>query len=159
MKLTKNMDRLKIDEIIEHCERKTATYEKLNEIKTLENADLSATFIREYWEHRQVAGYLKELKELKGLEESGKLLKIPCAVGDTVYRIIAGIIEPCTVKVIFLTGDRDENGNQQYMMGLHYNREDCLFISGEAHSSYIGKTIFLTREEAENELRRNGGST
>lgn len=61
------MNKLKIDEIIDHCKRKTKAYEQLNGIKELESADISNTFIREYWEHRQVAEYLEELKQYRAI--------------------------------------------------------------------------------------------
>lgn len=98
-----------------------------------------------------------KLGAYEDLEEQGKLMKLLCNVGDTVYQIIGGFIEPCTVKGIFLTGEKDENGNQLYMMGLHYDRENCIFTSAKIHSSYIGKTIFLTKEGAENELQIDEG--
>ncbi len=101
---------------------------------------------------------LDKLAEYEDLEESGKLLKPPFSVGDTVYQVIDGCIEPCTVEVIFLAGNRDENGNQQYIMELHYDREDCPFISTEAHFPYHSNRIFPTMEEAENELQRQEGT-
>ena len=61
------MNKLTIDEIIEHCKRKTARYEHLNGVKELENADISNNFIKEYWEHRQVAGYLEELQQYRAI--------------------------------------------------------------------------------------------
>ena len=100
---------------------------------------------------------VEKLGKYEDLEEQGRLLKPPFMVGDTVYQVINGFIEPCTVKVIFL-GDRDENGNQQYIMELHYDREDCPFISTEAHFPYHSNKIFPTIEEAENELRRQEGT-
>lgn len=39
--------------------------------------------VKKYWRRRQVAQYLKELKEYKRLEERGRLLVLPCKVGDT----------------------------------------------------------------------------
>ena len=81
------MERLTIDEVIEHCKRTTSRYENLNGINTLETADISLTFIKEYWEHRQVKEYLEELKRYRDLEEQGLLLKLPCKVGDTIYEV------------------------------------------------------------------------
>ena len=78
------MERLTIDEIIEHCDRKTGMYEKACDVKYLETAFMG-NGIKEYWEHKQVAEYLKKLKEYKDLEEQGLLLRLPCKVGDTVY--------------------------------------------------------------------------
>ena len=56
------MERLTIDDVIEHCKRTTEKYENLNGINALETADISLSFIKEYWEHRQVKEYLEELK-------------------------------------------------------------------------------------------------
>lgn len=71
------MERLTIDEIIEHCDRKTGMYEKACDIKYLETATMNNP-IKEYWEHKQVAEYLKKLKEYENLEEQGRLIKLPC---------------------------------------------------------------------------------
>lgn len=81
------MERLTIDDVIENCKRTTKKYENLNGINTLETADISLSFIKEYWEHRQVKRYLEELKRYRDLEEQGLLLRLPCKVGDTVYAI------------------------------------------------------------------------
>lgn len=77
------MERLTIDEIIEHCDRKTKMYEKARDIKHLETTMNNST--KEYWEHKQVAEYLRKFKEYEDLEEQGRLVKLPCKVGDTVY--------------------------------------------------------------------------
>ncbi len=61
------MERLSIEEIIEHCKRKRETFEKVNGVEMLENKDISDTFIREYWEHRQVAEYLSELQQYRSI--------------------------------------------------------------------------------------------
>ena len=81
------MDRLTIDDVIEHCKRTTAKYENLNGINTLETADISLSFIKEYWEHRQVKEYLEELKRYRDLEEQGLLLRLPCGIGADAYFI------------------------------------------------------------------------
>lgn len=68
----------------------------------------------------------KELKEYKDLEEHGLLVKLPCKVGTEVYYIL-GIPNktPCTIdKCVFKLSDIDK----------------------------IGKSLFLTREEAEKKL-------
>lgn len=61
------MERLSIEEIIEHCKRKRATCEKVNGVEMLETKDISNTFIKEYWEHRQVAEYLLELQQYRSI--------------------------------------------------------------------------------------------
>lgn len=79
------MERLTIDEIIEHCDRKTRMYEKARDIKYLETTMNNS--LKEYWEHKQVAEYLRKFKAYESLEEQGRLIKLPCKVGDTVYAI------------------------------------------------------------------------
>ena len=59
------MDKLSIDEIINHCNRQVSSMEERCGKATLENSDISSSFIKEYWEHRQVAQYLEEFKALK----------------------------------------------------------------------------------------------
>lgn len=71
------MEKLAIDEIIDHCERKTEQYERLFGEERLETTPLISSRIKEYWEHRQVAEYLKKFKEYQQLEEQGRLVKLP----------------------------------------------------------------------------------
>ena len=71
------MERSTIDEIIEHCDRKTGMYEKTCDVKYLETA-VMGNRIKEYWEHKQVAEYLRKLKDYEDLEEQGILIKLPC---------------------------------------------------------------------------------
>ncbi len=103
---------------------------------------------------------MERLAEYEDLGEQGKLLKLPCAVGDAVYEICEGFIEPCTVETIFLADYKDKAGNPSYMMEIYYDREDCPWVSTEIYFTDIGKTVFLTREEAEaalKELERGKG--
>ena len=81
------MGKLTIDEIIGHCKRKAEQYERLFGKERLETTPLISSTIKEYWEHRQVAEYLRKLKDYEDLEEQGRLIKLPCKVGDTVYLI------------------------------------------------------------------------
>lgn len=78
------MERLTIDEIIEHCDRKTEMYEKVCDIKYLETTTMNNP-IKEYWEHKQVAEYLRKLKAYEDLEEQSRLIKLPCKY---VWRIV-----------------------------------------------------------------------
>ena len=64
------MERLTIDEIIEHCDRKTEMYEKVCDIKYLEKTTMN-NHIKEYWEHKQVAEYLRKLKEYEEGKANG----------------------------------------------------------------------------------------
>lgn len=151
------MERLTIDEIIEHCDRKTGMYEKACDVKYLETAFMG-NGIKEYWEHKQVAEYLRKLKEYKDLEEQGLLLRLPCKVGDKVYEISENFIEPCTVESIFLGNYRDRNGNWCNMAEIYYDRYDCPYVSTEIYFTDIGETVFLTKAEAEAKLAEMEGA-
>ena len=39
------------------------------------------------------------------------------------------------------------------MAEIHYDREDCPWVSTEIYFTEIGKTVFLAREEAEAALK------
>lgn len=94
-----------------------------------------------------------KLGEYENLEEQGKLLKFPVAVGDTVYEVCEGVIEPCTIEVIFIADYKDREGNTSYIAEIHYDREDCPYVSREMFFTEIGKTVFLTEEQAEAALK------
>ena len=100
---------------------------------------------------------LTKLADYEDLEEQGRLLKLPCKVGDTVYYISEGFVEPCTIEVIFLADYTDKNGNCSYMAEIHYDREDCPYVSTEIYFTDIGKTVFLTKSEAEAKLKELKG--
>ena len=90
---------------------------------------------------------LEELKEYKELEEQGLLLKLPCKVGDTVYQITRDFVSEYKIRN-FICYD---NGNIVFdwkcIKGIYKN------VMG-FHIDDIGKTVFLTKEEAEQELKR-----
>ena len=80
-----------------------------------------------------------EYENYKDLDEQGKLLKLPCAVGDKVFIIVGKDISKQTVKKIII-------------------REDSVIIEANKrifNKICFGKTVFLTREEAEDALKKN----
>ena len=95
----------------------------------------------------------EKLGKYEDLEEQGRLIKLPCKVGDTVYYISEGFIEPCTVETIFISDYTDKDGNCSYIAEIHYDREDCPYVSTEIYFTDIGKTVFLTQAEAEQKLK------
>lgn len=76
-----------------------------------------------------------------------------CNIGDTVYEICEGFIEPCTVEKISIADYMDGYGNSSYMAEIHYDREDCPWVATEIFFTDIGKTVFLEKEAAENALK------
>lgn len=76
----------------------------------------------------------KELQEYKDLEEQGLLLRLPCKVGTTVYVVedeYEDIYEP----------------NSRYFYVAEYNFDTSMLDS-------FGKAVFLTKEEAEEALKK-----
>lgn len=76
------------------------------------------------------------------------VIVLPVKVGQTVYYIFDGFIEPCTVEVIFLSDYEDKDGNCTYMADIHFDRDDCPYTVAEIYFTDIGKTVFLSQEEA-----------
>ena len=102
----------------------------------------------------------KELKEYKDLEEQGLLVRLPCKVGDTVWDNDFGYPESYEIKA-FSYGYCDsyvEPGIGIEDEIIFYYESSIGSITGAFPMSEIGKTVFLTREEAVNKLEemKNG---
>ena len=59
---------LSIDEIIGHCKRQVQRFDGRYGYGYFETASLESTATKEYWEHKQVAQYLEELKRYREAE-------------------------------------------------------------------------------------------
>jgi len=127
------MERLTIDEIIEHCDRKTEMYEKTCDVKYLETTVMNNP-IKEYWEHKQVAECLRKLKDYEDLEEQSRLVKLPC---KDVYFIV------------------DINNPKYAMVMKRPIRE--LAIYGIEDIDKEGCKYFSTKEKAEAKLKELRG--
>lgn len=143
------MEKLTIDEIIDHCERKTEQYERFHKREYLEAMPLASSVMKEYWEHRQVAKYLRKLKDYEDLEEQGRLIKLPCKVGDVVWNYSYFGLRDYKVKYIGF--DKD---------GLLYIDCDGVTYGFRCYLKDFKDKVFLTKSEAEaklKELRCNNG--
>lgn len=76
---------------------------------------------------------IEKLSGLEDLEEQGKLLKLPCAVGDTVYTIYS------------ISAER------HFIYDFKLDERNLVL---NAIYGNFGKEVFLTREEAEEALKR-----
>ena len=95
------------------------------------------------------------LRELAEADKDGRVVVLPCKVGDTVYMIERifdidnGICdEICARKVI---GHGGNNLNKLWLIGSGGICNAYIFVSE------VGKTVFLTREEAEKALQEMEG--
>ena len=91
----------------------------------------------------------KKLAEYEQLEEQGLLVRLPCKVGDTVYRVNAGAkqpIIPMTVLEIHFLCYKNERAVRFDAIGKEDMGESCYRLED------IGRIVFLTHEEAEKKL-------
>ena len=71
---------------------------------------------------------IEKLGKYEDLEEQGRLVKLPCKVGDTVYHVVQGrIVEVSNVDLFFL------------LLSVAENR--------------FNNSVFLTKSEAEQKLK------
>lgn len=95
------------------------------------------------WERSvEIAGLCKKggighLLELKKAEQDGRLLVLPCKVGDTVYAAETGPVIPLSVAYVGVYLEGADGGDWEAL-------------------DNIGETVFLTREEAEAALAGKG---
>lgn len=90
------------------------------------------------------AEMVKEIRAWRNAEEQGLLVRLPCKVGDTAFRINKGAKNP----IIELTVTQIDITRRSY--NLEVIDRDC----GElmCFKNDIGKNVFLTREEAVKKL-------
>ena len=93
-------------------------------------------YIKNMQEHEQYAEWLEELKMYRKLEEQGLLLRLPCKAGSTVYKIIT---------------QRDNFDDRAYKIVSAIEFRISMIDE-------IGKTVFLTKEEAEQKLKEIKGN-
>ena len=93
-------------------------------------------------------GYdLDRLEKLAEADRDGLLVVLPCQVGDTVW----AIANPWTGKLLKKPIEAYVNGMKKFSHGLYVNvLFDTKKINGtrDYEINHIGKTVFLTREEA-----------
>lgn len=101
-------------------------------------------------ECKEAVGYRAEYE---ALEEQGKLLKLPCAVGDTVYEVqeLRKRIQPYTIIVVQVS-------NCGNLYGWELKDGKGIYSNVHGFSEYaIGKQVFLTLEGAEAALKELEG--
>ena len=107
-----------------------------------------------YW-LKDVAELLEELKSYKDAEEQGLLVRLLCKAGTEVFAVSSGSshhVVKCRIKKIETSLTAPEKISY-FLEPIEYRRCSFRYISNE-----FGKTVFLTREEAEKKLEemKNG---
>jgi hypothetical protein len=97
-----------------------------------------------------VEDMVKKLADYEDLEEQGRLVILPCDRGDKIYFIKSAFSMahfPIEAKVTSICGI-DCDSDVMYSSITEYNKIDRRFKSSD-----IGKTVFLTKSEAEAKLK------
>ena len=92
---------------------------------------------------------MEKLTDYEDAEEQGRLIKLPCKVGDKVYGLSMGKIIRLTVNEISIfrmKGEKIINAKCQN------NDEFRNYVERE-----FGKTVFITKSEAEAKLKELRG--
>ena len=119
-------------------------------IETIENIISAEKFTVDAFENEEdycsaldkcIIRGMEELKQYRIAEEQGLLLRLPCKVGDTLWWVdVFGDLRSSEVNSMFI---------EQGIDGLVIETLICNINARE-----IGKTVFLTKEEAEEALLR-----
>lgn len=94
---------------------------------------------------------MEKLLNYEKLEENGHLLQLPCIIGDTVFEVqeIRKRIQPMIITAIHI-----EHNNSLFFDWKLKNSEG-VYQNIKGFSNYqIGRDVFLTREEAEEKLKK-----
>nr|DAN01928.1 MAG TPA: hypothetical protein [Caudoviricetes sp.] len=108
-------------------------------------------YIPAYWDEDNFKA-IKKLADYEDLEEQGLLVRLPCKVGDTVWDIDTGYPEPYKITA-FSYGCHDLVGFGCDDDITFYYTSCRRQTAGAFLLSEIGRTVFLTREEAEKKLK------
>lgn len=161
------MERLTLDEAIAHA-RETSAKKR----KQADNYRTYSLHDGHVWndniegcedcakEHEQLAEWLTQLKEYQQLEKQGRLIKLPCKVGDTVYCIFNRYTK-CTSS--------NERFDECSCQGCEYecdSKKENYVQDMRAYSldwivtnlKNFGKTVFLTKSDAEARLKELRGN-
>lgn len=150
---------MNIDEFIEHTKEKAEEYKYRASFFESDNP-MNKACIKVAKDHEQLAEWFEKSKEYQQLEEQGRLVKLPCKVGNTVYVVTS----PFNV---FDDIEYDENMKEEvyesyvssvsfYECGEQYRiyaKATKHFIGAYFRECDFGKTVFLTKSEAEARLK------
>ena len=88
--------------------------------------------------------HIDKLAEYENLEEQGRLIKLPCKVGDTIYGLHKAMV--CELNTETIGISKMPSGEILYLIdGWELDKGD------------FGKTVFLTKSEAEAKLKELRG--
>lgn len=130
-----------LEEKINRLREATEKYRKNTNAEPQNSFEAEAKKVAEHEaeKNKQLADWLEELKRYKDLEEQGRLLVLPCKVGDTVYEILE---ETVPNHHFYINEWKVQDVSTQ---SIKYADE---------WESYDYENLYFTREEAEAALER-----
>lgn len=157
------MERMILEDAIAHAKEVAEKNYRGAEFESIDSIDddIKTNCVKCAEEHEQLVEWLEELKSYKEAEEQGLLLRFPVEKNKLVYHISFEWKE-CTKY--------NERFDEYRCSGCEYECDSkkeyyitqlCLmYLSIGTYTKQLGKTIFLTREEAEKKLKemKNNGS-
>lgn len=99
---------------------------------------------------------LKKLAEYENAEDNGLLLRLPCRIGSTVFFILEDSVDKDNVNGYVVSSPHKiiEVCKSGFFTG---QTKDFLYDSDFTEWEEIGKTVFLTKAEAESKLAEMEG--
>ncbi len=121
-----------------------------------DDEEMTITQLAENGRYKDLEEIAERLANREQAEEQGLLLRLPCKVGDKIFLDFAGFgkdIDEFTVKDFHL--DCFEDG--ETILFCDYESNDST-LSGQIDVMEFGKSVFLTKEEAEAKLKEMEGA-
>lgn len=150
------MEKLTLEEAIVHAKEVAEKNYRGADFESIDYIDdyIKDNCIKCAEEHMQLVKWLEELKSYEDLEEHGLLVRLPCKVGDTVYVPTRNFISELRITMASI----NSRGKLYFSWVLDDDRGIYLNLDG-FYGYELGKTVFLTREEAVKkleEMKKNG---
>lgn len=138
---------MNIDEFIEHTQETARKHRSHADFFKSDNPMRTAC-IKSAEDCEQLADCLTKFKEYQQLEEQGRLLKLPCKTGDTVWNYsYFGLRD---YKVTYMGFDKDGL--------LYFDCESGITYSFRCYLKDFKDKIFLAKSEAEAKLKELRGN-
>lgn len=150
---------MNIDEFIERAQESARKHRYHADFFDINNP-MRVACIKSAEDCEQLAEWLEKSKEYQHLEEQGRLIKLPCKVGDTVYCIFNRY-----TKCTFNNEEFDECSCQGCEYDCDSKKENYVQEMWAYSLDWIvtnlknfSKTVFLTKAEAETKLKELRGN-
>lgn len=125
---------------------------------TKKGFNFTTDFIKRDIDSWSISQCLKKLQEYEDLEEQGRLIKFPCKVGDMLYypdKEFNIIIPVRLTEIVIKFNDLDTTSCQYNCCSF----DECgdFYEDYEFDANDFGKSVFLTKSEAEAKLKELRG--